>query len=179
MILVSAGHHPARKGANYNGFYEHDEALLWVAEILSHLDSLAEMVPVGTLRSKIDYINEHNAELAVEIHFNQTPDGMPSSRPKWQGALTLHAGSHRGEQLADNVQKELEQVFGRHWRGTMIGYYQMNKNKGLDAFLEKTNCPAVIIEPEFIFRKEIIQSARVEACSAISLALLKTIEEFK
>ena len=29
MIFLSAGHYPSRPGAGFEGFFEHDEAMLW------------------------------------------------------------------------------------------------------------------------------------------------------
>jgi len=58
-------------------------------------------------------------------------------------------------------------------RGVKEGYYQMNKAKGVDYILRATNCPAIIIEPEFVQCSENILDKREEACKAIAETLSK------
>lgn len=178
MILVSAGHHPDARGAGFKGFYEYPETKYWVDGVMAHLSSLALPVPTGKLGQKVDFINQQpEVDMAVEIHFNQTPNGLPSNAKKWSGALTLYMpGSTKGKQLAEAVQFELEGIYGRHWHGVAEGWYRMDKKNGPDYFLSKTKCPAIIIEPEFIFRKELIQETREEACKGIANGILKTLE---
>lgn len=185
MILISAGHHPTSLGACFEGFCEHDEALRWVDEIYARLGpDKALLVPAGVLRSKIDFINARRPAVAIEIHFNSlqvwkdaNADGVVDEgemRPVGNGALTLHyPGSTRGKAVAQTVQGAMEPIFGKHWRGAMEGWYRMNKKFGPDYFLSRTNCTAIIVEPEFIHKQDLITGNRVLACRAIADALLK------
>ncbi len=169
MIMVSAGHHPYRKGASFNGFYEYDEAALWVPEIVRFLNGKGMAVPAGKLPEKVAFINSHDADMAVEVHFNSA---MIGGEPIGKGCETLYCpSSARGKALAQQVQDAIAPLFPPS-RGIKEGWYQMNKDKGPDYFLVKTKCPAIIVEPEFIHRKEIIQRRRMEACEAIAGALL-------
>ena len=73
MILISAGHHPTKPGACYEGFCEHDEALRWVDIICLQLGEIGLEclpVPAGILKNKVNFINARSPILAVEIHFN-------------------------------------------------------------------------------------------------------------
>lgn len=188
MIFLSPGHHPAAPGAVYQGFAEHDEAARWVYEIFNHLpiDS-ALVVPPLVLQSKVDFINRRvvvGRSIAVEIHFNSAKvwkdldhDGVVDEGEQQnvgRGSETLYMpGSVKGRQLAEVLQAALAEVF-KPSRGVKEGYYQMNPAKGPDYFLEKTICPAVILEPEFIHFKREIQAGRAKACELIADAL----EEF-
>jgi len=171
MILISAGHHPYRKGAHFGDFYEYDEAKQWVSLIVNCLGSDGMVVPGGVLKEKIAFINDStNAVIAAEIHFNSAKkDGKHVGR----GCETLYyPGSKKGKEIANIVQRELSRVFEPD-RGVKEGWYQMNPEKGPDIFLKKTKCPSVIIEPEFIHHKEVIQTNREVACAVIAAALLE------
>jgi len=182
MICISAGHHPTKPGACYEGFCEHDEAVRWVDEICSHLGESCLKVPATTLKEKVAFINARMPRAAIEIHFNAARvwedldkngiQDVGEVRNVGKGALTLYyPGSKNGLTLATAIQGNLETLFDRHWNGVMEGWYRMNKKFGPDYFLEKTRCPAIIIEPEFIHRKDIIQNKRKEACIAIATTL--------
>lgn len=179
MILLSAGHFPEQPGACYKGWCEHQEAMLWVREIMSHTQPGVEFVPTGSLKSKVDYVNRSKAILAIEIHFNSAKiwrdlnnDGKVTDdevQNVGSGALTLYApGSARGKAYADMFQSELEPAFGRHWNGVMEGWYRMDKDNGPDYFLSKTNCPALILEPEFIHHMETLQKNRSAVCYGLA-----------
>jgi len=191
MILISAGHYPERPGACFGSFCEHEEAMAWAILITDYLireGQEAMLVPVGTLRTKTEFINSRNPELAIEIHFNSfkiwedaNRDGLITDdelHHAGRGCETLYfPGSQKGVLLADNMQKSLSSIFPPN-RGAKEGWYRMNPKNGPDYFLEKTSCPSVIVEPEFIHKKNKIQSNMREACDAIGNAIIKTIEEF-
>lgn len=173
-VAISAGHYPEKPGACFNDFCEHGEALKWAHEINDYLvmkgvGSL--LVPSGVLKQKVEFINERNVGLAVEIHFNSAKkDGEHIGR----GSETLYfPGSEKGAIFADNVQKALAETFTPD-RGIKEGYYRMNPENGPDFFLARTNCPSIIVEPDFIHRKDIIQDGRNVACLAIADAIIKT-----
>ena len=158
LFLASAGHYPAAPGAAWKGFVEHTEARLWVAEIVRHLPAV-QIVPSSELGAKIRWINARAkpTDLAVEIHFN-------AATPSARGSETLHApGSGRGALLAVEVQA----VLARHFlpnRGIKQGWYQGNPAKGPLAFLAKTRCAALILEPAFIYQADEIRAKRAACC---------------
>lgn len=178
MILLSAGHNPEAQGATWKGWSEYQEACLWVREIMTHTTGV-EFIPTGSLKNKVEYVNSKKATLAIEIHFNSAKvwrdlnnDGKVTDdevRNVGSGALTLYApGSVRGRAYAELFQNAIEPLFGKHWNGVMEGWYRMDKENGPDYFLSKTNCPAIIIEPEFIHHKDFLQENRDAACANIA-----------
>lgn len=191
MICVSAGHHPLKPGACHEGFCEHDEAVRWVDEICNNLgEGQCVKVPPTTLKDKVLFINNRQPDIAVEIHFNSAKvwedlnkDGIQQEnevKNVGRGCCTLYyPGSETGKVLATYVQEGMEQIFDRHWNGVMEGYYRMNPKNGADYFLRRTRMPSIIIEPEFIHKKELIQNSRIAACAAITSSLLDYMENQK
>ncbi len=168
MILISTGHHSKRRGACFEGFCEYDEALLWSSEIAHQLSSsICRVVPPGYLRNKVNYINSINdSKLAIEIHFNGAVDSKGNRIGK--GSETLYfPGSEKGKAAAEQIQSSISKLFVPD-RGVKEGWYRMDKSRGVDYFLAKTRCVAIIIEPEFIHHRELITSNRVEACKRIA-----------
>lgn len=154
MIFVSAGHHPAAPGAKYEHFIEHDEAVGWAKLLVDALDEQGLLVPVGVLKTKVEFINTRSmaGDVAIEIHFNAAKDAEGNNVGR--GCETLYyPGSTAGMALAECCQKALTKLF-QPSRGVKEGWYHMNPAKGADFFLAKTSCPAVIIEPEFVHRHE-------------------------
>jgi N-acetylmuramoyl-L-alanine amidase len=185
MLFISAGHYPARPGAGYNNFYEHDEAVLWSREIFDALtdlsksdDPIAFEVPTGVLRDKVSYIN-HRAQsnsIAIEIHFNAAVDSAGNNIGKGCESLYM-PGSELGQKIAKRLNDAIALDFEPN-RGIKEGWYRMDKRKGADFFLEKTSCPAVIIEPEFIQHRDRIQHKRRATCKRIAEALITCGEDF-
>lgn len=205
-IFVSAGHYPAAPGAVYEGFVEHDEAVLWATRIVALLGADAVLVPTGFLKAKVDFINKRctPGAICVEIHFNDavrwrdknadgkvTPDELEHVG---EGAETLYCpGSEQGKRLAIAVQDAIEHLFPYKWvdhnrnglqerdeltgRGVKEGWYRMDRTKGPDFILVKTACPTVIIEPEFVQRKDRIIQHRDAACAALATALREFIKK--
>ena len=157
-LFLSAGHYPAAPGAAWLSFVEHTEARLWVAEIVRHLPAV-QLVPSSELGAKIRWINARAkpTDLAVEIHFN-------AATPSARGSETLFApGSPRGQVVAVQVQAALAHHFQPD-RGTKPGWYQGNPAKGPLAFLAKTRCAALILEPAFIYQADEIRAKRAACC---------------
>lgn len=184
MILISAGHNPSHPGACFESFCEHDEAVRWAARLVELIGDQALLVPTGTLRQKVAFINARSPQVAVEIHFNSLAvwtdannNGLVDAGEtayKGNGACTLYCpGSEKGRLIAQKCQDAMEQVIERHWKGVMEGWYKMNPKNGPDFFLARTNCPAIILEPEFIHHKDEIQAKREAACTLIATALLE------
>lgn len=179
MIFISAGHHAAAKGAAFGDFVEYDEALIWQSLIIHHIANApcaphVMPVPSGVLREKTRFINSWSQlqnDVAVEIHFNSAvnADGEHVGR----GSETLYyPESERGKRLALDVQAALSPIFQPD-RGAKAGYYRMDSTRGVDWFLEKTKCTAIIIEPDFVQRAEFIRANREAGCVAIAETLLK------
>ena len=167
--FISAGHSSDSNGANFKEeFFEHREAKVWQFIICELLDVYP--VPIGDLKSKVEYINKHATKdsVAIEIHFNSA---MKDGEHIGKGCETLyHPKSVSGKNLATKIHTELLRSFSPD-RGIKEGYYQMNPSKPVDYFLAKTKCPAIIIEPDFIHRSEIITYARGACCRNIARAL--------
>jgi len=182
MILVSAGHHAMAQGATADGRTEWPEATRWQMNILQILAHRAGPVPTGLLRDKVAFINSVRPAIAVEIHFNSAiKDGVHVGR----GCETLYTpGDHRSKEAAELVQAQLAPLFPPS-RGTKEGWYRMDRpgivdyhgdvdgDEHPDYFLDKTECPAIIIEPEFIHRWDAIYTGMGRGCLAISNALIK------
>lgn len=187
MIFISPGHHQSSKGASYGDFTEFDEAVLWQIKLMDLLTrERAIAVPPGRLRDKVDFINLKMTEfpgphVAIEIHFNMVwidfnEDGkVDPNEYVGDGSETLYyPQSDYGKELATRIQERLSMVFPPN-RGAKEGWYQMNPKNKPDYFLAKTNCPALIIEPEFVHHKDKIIEARDVACHVISQELLSIV----
>lgn len=160
MIFVSAGHYPAAPGARYGRFIEHDEAVIWAELLVEELGGSGILVPTGFLREKVDFINRRimNGDIAIEIHFNAAKDS--SGKNVGRGSETLYyPGSVKGKLLAETCQSVLATYFLPD-RGVKEGWYRMDPERGPDFFLAKTKCPAVIVEPEFVHRNDLIDASR-------------------
>ncbi|MCK5336007.1 MAG: N-acetylmuramoyl-L-alanine amidase, partial [Gammaproteobacteria bacterium] len=166
-------HSPKRTGASYHGFKEHDEAVEWATHLATLLAKKVSVdyVPTGKLSEKVAFINAADCRLAVEIHFNAAVNAAGKNVGK--GSETLYyPGSESGKAAALTVQKHLSPIFSPD-RGAKEGHYQMNPAKPADYFLRKTNCLALIIEPEFIQWKDSIQVNREKGCEALCAAMLE------
>jgi hypothetical protein len=165
MIFISAGHHPAAPGATFDRFVEHDEAVLWCEDLANGLTESMQ-VPVGVLKDKVNFINSRvmDGDVALEIHFNSAKlNGEHVGR----GSETLYyPGSEAGKALAESIQSAIAAIFEPD-RGVKEGWYHMDPTRGADFFLAKTKCPAVIIEPEFVHRHDLIRSGRDAAIEAL------------
>lgn len=164
-VAVSAGHFSDSDGANFDGFFEHSEAVKWRDLILAKLGEQGIKVQNGRLTDKIAYVNKFRPDAAIEIHFNA------DARHLGTGSETLYApGSERGEALAKAIQAAISSVCSPN-RGVKEGWYRMQVGGTVDAFLRKTICPAVIIEPFFIHERSRIEASREIACDLIAEAI--------
>ena len=190
MILLSAGHEPNAKGASYNGFNEHDEATIWVQTIYDIISAgdlyQCSIVPTGSLTDKVKWINsQSDAQLIVEIHFNS------DESKRQHGSETLYMpGSEKGKWAAEIVQAEMAGLFPPS-RGVKEGWYRMDKpghvdykgdvegDEAIDYLLRATKPVALIIEPEFIYNREIIETKANAACVALAAAFVHVAEVLK
>lgn len=191
MILLSAGHYPKSPGACYPEtnphWCEHGIAANWINRIAAILREQVEVavVPTGRLSAKVTWINAvcsiRTVSLAVELHFNSDK----SKRQK--GSETLYCpGSVKGEMLATIVQGAVASIFPPN-RGVKEGWKDQDVPGRVDYpgdvdgdesvlyFLKETNCPALIIEPEFIYNRSTIEASESIACEIISEALVEAV----
>lgn len=193
-VVLTAGHDPSASGARFPQtgvplIVEHDEALLWVARIAEAFRALggdavvAPSASIEKLERTIAWINAlaPKAEAAVEIHFNdaRTADGRQVGR----GCETLyHPDSKRGEAIALAIQGVLGDLLPPN-RGAVHGWLKGDRpgvvdypgdhdgDEKLGGYLVQTNCPAVIVEPEFVVNHAKIRQHRDAACVGIAQAL--------
>lgn len=175
-VILCGGHHFDAAGAtDGEGNSEFPETRIWADTILKHLhEQGVSVVIIGSapIRNKLPTVNskvkqsEHDC-IYVEVHFNSS-----ASTKKPSGFETLYCpNSFEGEKLASVVQEAMSTVMTGNDRGIKEGYYQLDPKKGIDAMLEKTACPAIIIEPEFIQHFDKIKELREPCCKAIADAL--------
>jgi N-acetylmuramoyl-L-alanine amidase len=188
MICISGGHNATKTGANSQGFSEYPETFLWAECICWELEALgvtAHLVSTGGLRHKVDEINELGASMAVEIHFNADPMHMG------KGCETLyHPNSRKGLCLANEIQRQMSPFFAPN-RGVKEGWYKMDRpgavdyrgdvdgDELVDYFLRSTRCPAVIVEPEFIHNRSVIEANREIGSQVIAEAIKAVHDEWR
>jgi len=186
VIFLSAGHYPSKPGASHERFVEHDEAVIWVTQLavaLAELGVESLVVPVGILRTKVDFINSRimNGDIAIEIHFNSfkiwkdaNRDGVVTDdemKHAGRGCESLYyPGSSRGRKISEALGLCLAKFYAPY-RGSKEGWYRLNKDNGPDFFLARTTCTAVILEPEFVHRAEIINNNRDQAILSLAKSL--------
>jgi len=185
VIAISAGHYPEKPGACYppdnDSWCEHDLAEHWINRItpIIRQQVMVEIVPSGWLGSKVRYINALPAcKLAVELHFNSAPGY------KGAGCETLYCpGSMRGRHAAEVMQEHLAKVFPPD-RGAKEGWYRMDRpghvdykgdiegDEKIDYFLAKTTPVALIVEPEFIFNRQLLHDQETAGCACLAEGIL-------
>jgi hypothetical protein len=191
MILVSAGHYPAAKGAQFQGFTEYPETAAWADALVVAINGVGEnktdyplamRIKDGHLRDKVKEVNEickaTKVFCAIEIHFNS------ANVPGVKGSETLYApGSQRGRKIARIVQRHLAKQYPPN-RGIKEGWYRMDRpgvidyagdvegDEIIDYFLRKTMCPALIIEPEFVQNYDLIVQTKAEGILALAEGLI-------
>ena len=173
-VFIAAGHYPTAPGAGFEGFYEHEEATRWVS-VMTALDPDARVlvpVPTGTLKEKTVFINkrcDRQRDVAVEIHFNSFVDTQGNH--KGSGCVSLFYPDSKTSAALANACQEVLKVHFPPDRGIAAGWYRGNELRGPYYFLAKTSCAAVILEPEFVHHRELIQSKRQEVAQALAAML--------
>ena len=186
LVGLSVAHFPGKAGADFCGFNEHNESKVWVLLVQRALKNMGIQVvtaPVGGLRDKVAWINAHNCAVAMELHFNG------SVNPTVAGCETLYCpGSANGQALANTVHSMYQTTMGNRDRGIKEGWYRMDRpmivdyagdvdgDENPDYFLAKTNCPALILEPDFIAQVNNITTKRFDACTKIAEGIYKYLE---
>lgn len=170
IIAISAGHTPKRPGAKNKNVSEYSLTTVIVGrccQILSEKGHFPWLIGSGNNSDQIKQINSLNPACGFELHFNSfTDDGM-------HGTEVLHAGSTRGERLAENIQAQLLNRLGTRDRGTKKGHYEGNIRKPIISMLRDTNCPFVVPEPLFLSHPE--DYSRLDS-ELIAIALCDGIE---
>lgn len=187
MILLSAGHYPAARGARFGNVWEHDLAVTWVGRIAAVVREQVPVleVPIGSLTAKVQWMNDQldkfphiPVKLAAEIHFNSC------GGCKARGSETLYKpGDKKSKLVAEEVQARLGMVFtpnrGVHegWKGRDVpGQVDYEGDVMGDEvklyFTAATWVPAVIIEVEFIHNLMTIQKLEALGCRAIADGLI-------
>ena len=188
MILVAAGHHAGAKGATFNGISEYDYTPIWRDDLIQHLGHRASAVPSGLLRDKVDFINAAKPALVIEIHFNSAINMRGQHVGK--GCETLYKpNDHRSRHAAMCLQDAMATVF-QPSRGAFEGWLRrdypgrvdydgdVEGDEHLDYLLANANCPAVVIEPEFIHNWTIITKKQGLAILEISNALVGLMKDW-
>lgn len=166
-IALSAGHTLKAPGATHEGFSEYPETLIWrdlLAFLLERRGYTVHRIEPARSRDKVAEVNALRADLFLETHFN----GGPAQAA---GSETLYCpGSVKGESAARAIQKRLAPLFPPD-RGVKEGWYRQKVGGKRVYVLDKTNCPAVIVEPEFVHHRDAIQSNADRACEAIAAGI--------
>lgn len=177
-VAVSPGHNASKVGACHEGFCEYPETESWRDVLAVALAAkgieVFKVNPAG-LTAKVASINAMDCAMAIEVHFNAC-GGCGAS-----GTETLYyPGSVKGKAAAELVHVRLHAAMGNKDRGVKEGWYKMDRpgvvdfygdedgDEMPDYFLRKTNCTALIVEPEFVEYSERIQAKRGEACKAMA-----------
>lgn len=191
VIVISAGHYPAAKGAQCQGFTEYPETSVWADALVVAINAVGEnkrnyplamRIKDAHLRDKVKEINHIGEQTkvfcAVEIHFNS------ANVPGVKGSETLYApGSQRGRKIARIVQRHLAKQYPPN-RGVKEGWYRMDRpgvidyagdvdgDEKIDYFLRKTMMPAIIVEPEFVQNYDLILQTKSEGILALAEGLI-------
>lgn len=187
MIAISIGHYRAAPGACWDGLCEFEIAEQWGRLITEELQfrTAVTLIAPGKLPAKVKEINSIRATIAMEIHFN-------AAGGRGRGTETLYMpGSAKGKQAAELVQHGMVEVMRTRDRGVKEGWYKMDRpgikdypgdvegDEQPDYFLRKTNCPAIIIEPEFIHNYYKYEDMVEDTCSVIAGQLMQVVEQLR
>jgi len=186
IVTLSIAHFPAKSGAGFNGIHEHEVSEVWTKNLRNQLELLGISVaiaPIGGLRNKVNYVNEHDSDVAIEIHFNGAASRNVS------GVETLYCpNSVKGKAFATTVHALYAPEMHCKDRGIKEGWYKMDRpdfedypgdkegDEIADYFLRKTACPALILEPEFISQLNNIWKYEDSACVAIAEGVKQYLE---
>lgn len=179
-VYLCAGHHPASPGARgkYKGKYysEYDIASVWIEDITRKLRGIVpiDIVPTGSLPSKVQYINNFPALFAIELHFNGNIHNA-------KGSESLYfPGSEDGKFIASTFQRYFrEKDIFQPDRGIKEGWYKQDPNtQNLLYFLQRTRWPACIVEPQFMSQVGDILKNEDEGKNAIVQSIMDIYKEF-
>jgi len=182
-VAVSAGHHASAQGADRKGVTEFMETCHWQELLMETIPAQAkarrqevEVVRIDPekLSRKVQQINQSDCDLAIEIHFNAASDDAARGCE-----ILYYPGSDVGMDAGRKLCVQLAAAMETKSRGVKPGWYRMDRpgvidfygdkdgDEMPDYFLRKTNCTALIIEPEFLYHIEKIKERREAACFVI------------
>ena len=150
-LYISAGHSPDNVGAVVGGIKEYD-----LNQKIADARINGVLVPTGTLRSKIDWVNERATpdDLAIEIHHNT--NNYPSKR-----GVEVYYADDRDKELAIALDRAVSNKMGSRLGGThkLDEYRELGCSDDLGAIVHDSlsavgslgwcrqiKCPAVILE---------------------------------
>ena len=171
-VFLDAGHGGVNPGATFEGRRESDDALeltLAIGNILEENGIDVEYSRVNDIyespTQKAREANESGADYFVSIHRNS------SVKPEqYSGIETLvYARGLRSEELANNINRELEQV----------GFINLGISERPNlAVLRRTKMPAVLVEVGFINTardNELLDTRFYEVANAIAEGIIETV----
>jgi len=157
-IAVCAGHHEAAQGAvnAKHKISEHEAATPIVEFLAKELKNFGHEAAIfhGRLKEKVRAINEGHFDLAIDLHFNASPN------KKAKGCMVMYyPTSTTRKQQADKMSKTIADGLGQDDLGGRPAWYWGGSNPGTkpDYFTDKTNCPAFIPEPGFIDQDDFVE----------------------
>jgi hypothetical protein len=171
MIFVSAGHYPEQPGVRDGCFQEHGEVVRWADRVHDLLGHGATRVPSGTVSFKSSFINTRSTpdDLAVEFHLSKR---LIEDDDTAHGCSALYdPENERSESVARKLQTAMELHFQRY-RGAVPGYYARgNPVVPLHFFLEYVRCTSVIVMPETVASRGLLDIGRELCCQSIAEVL--------
>ena len=171
-VFLDAGHGGVNPGAIFEGRRESDDALeltLAIGNILEENGIDVEYSRVNDIyespTQKAREANESGADYFVSIHRNS------SVKPEQYSGIEslIYAKGLRSEELANNINRELEQV----------GFINLGISERPNlAVLRRTKMPAVLVEVGFINTardNELLDTRFYEVANAIAEGIIETV----
>lgn len=159
-IALAPGHSQSFQGVVKNGYREYSECAKIVEQMAPKLTAQGHIVVVveGTLKDKVDKINEITPDIALEVHLGN------SHHPRISGSRAFFSQNVRQSQyLAEFVLEGVVRTLGTRNNGSWIGWFKkisptlVKSGKApadwkpkIDLFLSKTHCPSILIEPFYL-----------------------------
>jgi N-acetylmuramoyl-L-alanine amidase len=156
-LFISAGHYGATSGAVVGGLTEAELNNKFLEAI-----NFGTKVPKGTLRSKIDWVNERATkdDIAIEIHCNYSSDVNKSG-------IEVYFRDEDDKKLALLLDEAMYKQFGKTLGGFSVDLHTLGCDQMLGSvhhdsesyvqslgWCRELKCPAVIVEVEYMTSKE-------------------------
>ena len=148
-VVIDPGHGSIDTGTYYNNIYEKD-INLEIAKFLEQEVKNINIIPIMTrekdklyhndrnedLKNRPEIASENDADLYISLHVNNFPSKYPSG-----SQIFFKPGSVKSKKLAKYIQEELIKLRQENNREITAGNFYV---------LNKTPCPAVLIETGFL-----------------------------
>ena len=151
-ICISIGHGKSAKGGYdsgaVSGNYQEFEIARWIGKYIGEAfkgyDCKADVINYDAtmyLTDRIEYVNKHGYDLAMEIHLNAAGGTGSEVYYKHKSAT--------GKKLAGAISKSIANTFGIRDRGAKV---KINPANGTDyfGFVRSCKCESLLIETVFI-----------------------------